>query len=55
VLGGVVRAFEVIPNELAMAASRVSLTQLKEAIAANNRNDGAGRLGEGDEVLWWWW
>ncbi len=50
-LGGVVRAFEVVPNELAMAASGVSLAQLKEAIAANNRNDGAGRLGEGDEVL----
>lgn len=50
-LGGVVRAFEVVPNELAMAASGVSLVQLKEAIAANNRNDGAGRLGEGDEVL----
>ncbi len=50
-LGGVVRAFELVPNELAMAASGVSLAQLKEAIAANNRNDGAGRLGEGDEVL----
>lgn len=50
-LGGVVRAFEVVPNELAMSASGVSLTQLKESIAANNRNDGAGRLGEGDEVL----
>lgn len=50
-LGGVVRAFEVVPNELAMAASGVSLAQLKEAIRANNRNDGAGRLGEGDEVL----
>ncbi len=50
-LGGVVRAFEVVPNELAMTASGVSLAQLKEAIAANNRNDGAGRLGEGDEVL----
>lgn len=50
-LGGVVRAFEVVPNELAMAASGISLTQLKEAISANNRNDGAGRLGEGDEVL----
>jgi cobalt-zinc-cadmium resistance protein CzcA len=50
-LGGVVRAFEVVPSELAMAASGVSLAQLKEAIRANNRNDGAGRLGEGDEVL----
>jgi len=50
-LGGVVRAFEVVPDPLRMAASGVSMAQLKEAIAANNRNDGAGRLGEGDEVL----
>ena len=50
-LGGVVRAFEVVPDQLRMAASGVTVTQLKEAISANNRNDGAGRLGEGDEVL----
>lgn len=50
-LGGVVRAFEVVPDPLRMAASGVSMAQLKEAIGANNRNDGAGRLGEGDEVL----
>ncbi len=50
-LGGVVRAFEVVPDLLRMAASGVSMAQLKEAIVANNRNDGAGRLGEGDEVL----
>lgn len=50
-LGGVVRAYEVVPDQIRMAASGVTMTQLKEAIAANNRNDGAGRLGEGDEVL----
>lgn len=50
-LGGVVRAFEVVPDLLKMAASGVTVAQLKEAISANNRNDGAGRLGEGDEVL----
>ena len=50
-LGGVVRAFEVVPDPLRMAASGVHMAQLKEAIGANNRNDGAGRLGEGDEVL----
>jgi cobalt-zinc-cadmium resistance protein CzcA len=50
-LGGMVRAFEVVPDPLRMAASGVSMAQLKEAIGANNRNDGAGRLGEGDEVL----
>jgi cobalt-zinc-cadmium resistance protein CzcA len=50
-LGGVVRAFEVVPDQLSMAASGVTIAQLREAIDANNRNDGAGRLGEGDEVL----
>jgi cobalt-zinc-cadmium resistance protein CzcA len=50
-LGGVVRAFEVVPDQLKMAASGVTMTQLREVIDANNRNDGAGRLGEGDEVL----
>ncbi|MFH1818955.1 MAG: CusA/CzcA family heavy metal efflux RND transporter [Pseudomonadota bacterium] len=50
-LGGVVRAFEVVPDQIKLAASGVTVTQLKEAINANNRNDGAGRLGEGDEVL----
>lgn len=50
-LGGVVRAFEVVPDPSKMAAAGVSIAQLKEAIRANNRNDGAGRLSEGDEVL----
>ena len=50
-LGGVVRAFEVVPDQNRMAASGVTMAQLKGAIEANNRNDGAGRLGEGDEVL----
>jgi cobalt-zinc-cadmium resistance protein CzcA len=35
----------------ALAAVGLSTAQLKAAIEANNRNDGAGRLGEGDEVL----
>lgn len=50
-LGGVVRAYEVVPNALKMASSGVTMAQIKEAINANNRNDGAGRLGEGGEVL----
>ena len=50
-LGGVVRAFEVVPDQIKLAASGVTMTQLKQAISLNNRNDGAGRLGEGDEVL----
>lgn len=50
-LGGVVRAYEVVPDPLKLAAAGITIAQLKEAINANNRNDGAGRLGEGDEVL----
>lgn len=50
-LGGAVRAFEVVPNAAAMAVAGVSLRQLADAVRANNRNDGAGRLGEGGEVL----
>ncbi len=50
-LGGVVRAFEVVPEPMRMAAAGVTMAQLKEAVRANNRNDGAGRLGEGEEVL----
>jgi cobalt-zinc-cadmium resistance protein CzcA len=50
-LGGVVRAYEVVPDPVKTAASGVSVAQLRDAIRANNRNDGAGRLGEGDEVL----
>ncbi len=50
-LGGKVRSFEVVPDPGKLAALGLSTSQLKSAIEANNRNDGAGRLGEGDEVL----
>ena len=51
VLGGKVRSFEVMPDPVKLAAVGVSTAQIKAALEANNRNDGAGRLGEGDEVL----
>lgn len=50
-LGGVVRSYEVVPDPVRLADAGLSLRQLREAIEANNRNDGAGRLAEGDEVL----
>jgi cobalt-zinc-cadmium resistance protein CzcA len=50
-LGGHARAFEVVPDVAALAARRVSLEQLQQALAANNRNDGAGRLASGEESL----
>lgn len=49
-LGGYVKTFEVVPDSNALAARGLTLVQLKEAIQANNRNDGAGRLNEGEEV-----
>ena len=42
---------EVLPDPVKLSAVGLSTAQIKSAIEANNRNDGAGRLGEGDEVL----
>lgn len=50
-LGGVVETFEVVPDVAALAARRVSLQQLQDALTQNNRNDGAGRLSSGEESL----
>lgn len=50
-LGGKVRSYEVLPDPVKLAAVGISTAQVKAAVMANNRNDGAGRLGEGDEVL----
>ena len=49
-LGGHVKTFEVAPDNAAMSARGITLMELAEAIRANNRNDGAGRLTEGEEV-----
>ncbi|MFZ5512395.1 MAG: efflux RND transporter permease subunit [Pseudomonadota bacterium] len=51
VLGGLARSFEVVPDPAALAARGVSLAALREALEGNNRNDGAGRLREGEETL----
>ncbi|MFC2952686.1 efflux RND transporter permease subunit [Marinicaulis aureus] len=50
-LGGRVRTFNVAPDEAAMAAAGVSLNNLRSALEQNNRNDGAGRLTDGEETL----
>ena len=50
-LGGKVHSFEVLPDPAKLQALGLSTAQIKTAIEANNRNDGAGRLGEGGEVL----
>ncbi|MDD5301445.1 MAG: CusA/CzcA family heavy metal efflux RND transporter [Gallionella sp.] len=50
-LGGSVRTFEVVPNHHALAMHGISFATLQQAIQANNQNDGAGRLSDGDEAL----
>ena len=50
-LGGKVHSFEVVLDPVKMSALGLSAAKIKASIDANNRNDGAGRLGEGDEVL----
>ncbi|HKJ70841.1 MAG TPA: CusA/CzcA family heavy metal efflux RND transporter, partial [Gammaproteobacteria bacterium] len=50
-LGGRVRTFEVVPDSARMNARDVSMADLRQALADNNRNDGAGRLTDGEEAL----
>jgi len=50
-LGGYVRSFEVRPDPARMAARGVDSLLIESALQANNRNDGAGRIEEGEETL----
>jgi len=50
-LGGEVRTFEVVPNPQLLAARGLALKDLQAVLEANNRNDGAGRLADGEEAL----
>ena len=50
-LGGFVKAFEVRPDPLALAAAGLTIADLQQAIETGNRNDGAGRLADGEDAL----
>ncbi|HHS83867.1 MAG TPA: efflux RND transporter permease subunit, partial [Gammaproteobacteria bacterium] len=50
-LGGLARTYEVVPDSARMMARGISLEMLQRALRNNNRNDGAGRLNDGEEVL----
>jgi len=50
-LGGMVRTYSVVPDHAALAAHGVTLAALAQALEANNRNDGAGRVRDGEETL----
>lgn len=51
VLGGHARTFEVVPDTVRMVSRNVDLMMLESAIAANNSNDGSGRINAGEEAL----
>jgi cobalt-zinc-cadmium resistance protein CzcA len=50
-LGGFVRTYEVTPRREAMASLGVSTAEIAAALSANNRNDGAGRIDQGEEAI----
>lgn len=50
-LGGLVRTFEVIPDIAKLSARGVGMDALVRSLKTNNRNDGAGRLPQGEESL----
>jgi cobalt-zinc-cadmium resistance protein CzcA len=50
-LGGLVRSFEVIPDNTRLAARGIGMDKLVQALQSNNRNDGAGRMSDGEEAL----
>lgn len=51
VIGGFVRVFEVSPMPAALAARGITMAALSDALVNNNRNDGAGRVDDGEETL----
>ncbi|GAB5499436.1 MAG: CusA/CzcA family heavy metal efflux RND transporter [Pseudohongiellaceae bacterium] len=50
-LGGFVKTYQVTPDRDAMVQLGVANTALIDALSSNNRNDGAGRLDQGEETL----
>ena len=49
-LGGRVATFDVSPDPAALGARGVTLDELRTALETNTRNDGAGRVNEGEET-----
>src|SRR5690606_6281526 len=50
-LGGYVHTWEVTPDPAAMSLLGVTTDALIEALGLNNRNDGAGRVDQGEEAM----
>ena len=50
-LGGRVESYQVAPDTLALARVDMTLADLQNFLASNNRNDGAGRITSGEESI----
>lgn len=50
-LGGFAVTYEVVPDPVRMMATGVTLAEIRSALEMNNRNDGAGRVSDGEQVL----
>lgn len=50
-LGGLVRSFEIVPDNARMYARGVAIDTLQQVLLTNNRNGGAGRLNDGEGAL----
>jgi len=50
-LGGLVRSFEIVPDNARMYARGVAINTLQQVLLENNRNGGAGRLSDGEGAL----
>ena len=50
-LGGEVSSYVVVPDRAALSAAGLHFRDLADALERNNRNDGSGRLGDGEEAL----
>ena len=50
-LGGHVATFEVVPDDAALLSTGLRISDLRTAIEQANRNDGAGRVSDGEEAL----
>ena len=50
-LGGEVRSYLVVPDRARLSATGLHFRDVIDAVQRNNRNDGSGRLREGDDAL----
>ncbi len=50
-LGGFVKTYQVMPRTAAMVRLEITNRNIAEALLANNKNDGAGRINQGEEAM----